>query len=84
MTVAVETIILNTPLGRRPIMTTKTPQSTVDQVAADLLRDVAFALRMARKVSAEIRRDAAHHAAVPASLAQEHWKSSGQSVTLGA
>ncbi len=37
-------------------MTTRThAKSPVDAVAAELLRDVAFALRMARQISHEIR-----------------------------
>jgi hypothetical protein len=58
--------------------------SPVDAVAADLLRDVAFALRMARKVSAEIRRDATVTPATMTRVGQEHWKLAGGSATLGA
>ena len=64
--------------------TTKSPRvSPVDAVAQDLLRDVAFALRMARKVSAEIRRDAARPV-LTNRISQNHWKLAGGSATLGA
>jgi hypothetical protein len=36
-----------------------TSMSPVDAVAADLLRDVAFALRMARRISSEIHSEKA-------------------------